>query len=361
VAVIVNITAVDTSGGGFISAYPLGKPWPGTSSLNHDRWETRGSAAMVKLGQASGTNGFNLYTLNSTHIVVDVAGYITGESGDNPSGDGLFVPITPVRLGDTRYLSRRIWPGGTATFKLPSPMNTRASAVAMNLAVTSTIGGGYFTAYAAQTARQVVSSLNVVRARQTVANHAFSKVSAAGISCFSQSGAHIIADVTGWFTGKQEPITTAPPFNPPPPGGPIPWIVSIPRLGLHQWVFDGDANWIVDSGNTWHWTGTGLVGSGAHVVLFGHRTEHGGPYRYQHNLRAGDMLHVNTSDGRRYNYRLVAEYLSSSAPRDFLAKTRLVGGETVSIVACTKLNRLPTDTRYRLISTVALVGWDDLG
>ena len=58
---------------------------------------------------------------------------------------------------------------------------------------------------------------------------------------------------------------------------------------------------------------------------------------------------------------MVAEYLSSSAPSDILGKTRLVGGETVSIVACSRLNRLPTDTRYRLISTFALVVWDDLG
>ena len=55
--------------------------------------------------------------------------------------------------------------------------------------------------------------------------------------------------------------------------------------GVNQWVFDGDAKRTVDSGNTWHWAGTGLVGQGADSVMFGHRTEHGGPYRYQHLLQ----------------------------------------------------------------------------
>ena len=184
----------------------------------------------------------------------------------------------------------------------------------MNLAVTSSMGAGFFTAYAAQTPRRLVSTLNVVRAGQTIANHAFSKVSTAGVACFSRSGAHIIADVTGWYTGGAAPATVGPPVDPPPPGGPIPWIVHIPRLGLTTWVFDGDANRIVDAGHTWHWTGTGLVGQGGDSVLFGHRTEHGGPYRNQHLLRAGDELTVLTSDQRRYRYRMVAEASPASTP-----------------------------------------------
>jgi len=33
----------------------------------------------------------------------------------------------------------------------------------------------------------------------------------------------------------------------------------------------------------------------------------------------------------------------------------------VSLVSCTQLNRLPTNTNYRLISIFSLVGWEDLG
>ena len=359
-AVVANVTVVETEGGGFVTAYPLGKRLPVASNLNYGPGEVRASAVMVKLGAVPGMLGFNLYTMARSHLVVDILGYVTGPSS-GVSANGLFVPIDPQRLLDTRTRSRRVWPGGTATFGLPADMAKQARAVAMNLTVTASMGPGYFTPYAAQTPRRVVSSLNMIRAGQTIANHTFSKVSTAGVACFSQSGAHIIADVTGWYTGGPERATVGPPVDPPPPGGPIPWLVHIPRLGVMHWVLDGDANRTVNAGHTWHWTGTGLVGQGGNCVLFGHRTEHGGPYRNQHLLRPGDELIVFTSDQRRYRYRMVAEFITSRYANDILGATRRIGGETVSLVACSKTNRLPTSLSNRLVTTFSLVGWDDLG
>ncbi|HSM66350.1 MAG TPA: sortase [Ilumatobacteraceae bacterium] len=359
-AVVANITAVGTASKGFFTTYPMGEARPTASSLNYGRGEVRAGATIAKLGRTGGRVGFNIYTLSSAHAVVDVVGFITGP-GAPTSDAGLFVPMTPQRLLDTRRRRRRVWPGGTATFALPSSIASKASAVAMNLSVTSTINPGYFTAYAARTPRRVVSSLNAIRTGQTVANHAFSKVSTAGVSCFSQNGAHVIADVTGWYTGGATRATTAAPVDPPPPGGPIPWLVTCPRFGLSQWVFDGNADRIVNSGHTWHWTGTGLAGQGGNIVLFGHRTEAGGPYRHQHRLRNGDLLYLHTSDARRYTYRMVAEYVTSKYSNDILSACRRVRGETVSLVSCSKPNGEPTSLQYRLVSTFQLVGWDDLG
>jgi len=359
-AVVANITAVDTAGGGFFTVYPFGQKRPTASSLNYAGGEVRAGATVAKLGVSGSQVGFNVYTMSAAHVVVDIAGFITGPKA--PSSDkGLFVPIDPRRLLDTRLRRRREWPGGTATFALPSTMAAKARTVAMNLTVTSAIGPGYFTAYAAQTPRRVVSSLNAIRAGQTVANHTFTNVSTAGVSCFTQSGAHIVADVTGWYTGGPRAITTGPVVDPPPPGGPLPWVVQVPRFGLNQWVLGGDANRVVDSGRTWHWTGTGLAGQRSSIVLFGHRTEAGGAYRYQHYLRGGDLLHLYTSDGRRYNYQMVAERITSKYSNDILAACRSVPGETVSLVSCSKSNRLPTSLQYRLVSTFRLLGWDDLG
>ena len=100
---------------------------------------------------------------------------------------------------------------------------------------------------------------------------------------------------------------------------------------------------------------------GSSIVLFGHRTEAGGAYRYQHYLRGGDLLHLYTADGRRYNYQMAAESITSKYSNDILAACRRVPGETVSLVSCSKTNRLPTSLQYRLVSTFRLVGWDDLG
>ncbi len=364
-AIVANLTAVEASIGGYVTAYPRGTAMPATSSVNVGPGQTRAAGIMTKLAGAEGAVGIDLYIEQSTHLVVDIAGYVTGPSGQagGASLDGMFVPVTPFRVVDTRQgTSRRVWDSGTKTFGLPAPMNSRAQAVAMNLTVTGTLGGGgYFTLFAAQTPRYEVSNLNA-NSGETIANHAISRVSAAGVSCFSFRTAHVIADVFGWFTGVPAPMSTPPAYSPPPPPAIPPYIVSIPRLGLTRWVYgDATPNHIVDAGNIWHWTGSALAGQGANVVVFGHRTEHGGPLRYQHTMQGGDRLHLLTNDQRRFEYQLVAEAISSGWGDEILAHTRAVGGETVSVVSCSKTNRLPTDTRFRLISTFSLVGWEDLG
>ena len=360
-AVVGTLTAVTAGAAGYVTAFPRGSGVPDTSNLNVGAGETRAVGVITRIGAEGGAVGVDLYNFCGAHLLFDVVGYMTGATQSGTSSDGLFVPITPTRMLDTRREKMRSWHGGTKQFGLPAPINTRAQAIAMNLTVASTVDAGFFTVYAAQTPRREVSNLNVTGTGQTVANHAICRISNVGVACYSYGAAHIICDVMGWFTGSPEPAVIGPPTNPPPPGGPIPWLISIPRIGVTHWVFDGDAKRVVDSGHTWHWTGTGLVGQGANSVLFGHRTEHGGPYRNQHLLRGGDDLIVLTADQRQYRYRMVAEFITSKYANDILAATRRVGGETVSIVACTKTNRLPTSLEYRLISTFSLVGWEDLG
>jgi hypothetical protein len=359
-AVVGTLTAVTAALPGFVTAFPRGTAVPDTSNLNVGAGETRAVGVITRVGSEGGVLGVDLYNFCGAHLLFDVVGYMTGPGG-GASSDGLFVPITPVRMLDTRREKLRSWHGGTKQFELPAPINTRAQAIAMNLTVTGTVDAGFFTLYAAQTPRREVSNLNVTASGQTVANHAITRISNAGVACYSYGAAHIICDVMGWYTGRPETISVGRAIDPPPPGGPIPWLVDIPRLGLMHWVLDGDANRVVNSGNTWHWTGTGLVGQGANSVLFGHRTEYGGPYRNQHLLRGGDELFVHTSDQRRYTYRMVAEYITSKYANDILGATRRIGGETISLVACSKTNRLPTSLEYRLITTFALVRWDDLG
>jgi hypothetical protein len=360
-AVVGTLTAVTAATAGYVTAFPRGSGVPDTSNLNVGAGETRAVGVITRLGSQGGAVGVDLYNFCGAHLLFDVVGYMTGPAQNGVSADGLFVPITPTRMLDTRRAKMRSWHGGTTQFGLPAPINTRAQAVAMNLTVASTVDAGFFTLHAAQTVRREVSNLNVTGSGQTVANHAICRISNVGVACYSYGAAHIICDVMGWFTGSPESATTGPPINPPPPGGPTPWIVQIPRLGLTHNVLDGDARRTVNSGNTWHWTGTGLVGQGGNCVLFGHRTEAGGPYRNQHVLRGGDELFIYTSDQRRYTYRMVGDFITSKYANDILGATRRIGGETVSLVACSKTDRLPTSLEYRLITTFSLVGWEDLG
>jgi hypothetical protein len=362
-AVVGNLTAVEASGPGFVTAFPRGTGLPATSNLNLGPGQTRAVGVIAKLAFSNGASGIDLYTSAGAHLLFDVVGYMTGPTDPaGPSAEGLFVPITPTRVYDSRSERLRSWNGWTRQFGLPALISTRAQAVALNLTVTSTLGtGGYLTLHPAQQPRREVSNLNVDGPGQTVANHAISRISDRGLAIFSFQPGHVIADITGWYTGRPLPAVTGPPVNPPPPGGPTPWIIQVPRLGLQRWVFGGDPNRTVNAGHIWHWAGTGLVGQGADAVLFGHRTEYGGPLRNQHLLRPGDLAHVTTSDGRRYTYRMVTDLITSKHARDILAGTRRLGGESIAIVSCSKTNKLPTSLEYRLISLFSYVGWEDLG
>ena len=363
IAAVANLTVVEPNAQGFVTAYPANENRPDTSNLNPAGGQNRAVGVMTKLGTvqtvAGAVRGIKVFTQQGAHVIVDLIGYITGPD-DLAKADGLFIPMAPRRLLDTRPAHQRLWPGWTKRITVPSPARSRAQAVVVNLTATETMGKGFYTLVPTNTPRLEVSTLNASWEGQTLANHAVASVTANGVSAYSHAGGHAVVDMNGWFTGTPMRMTKGAAINPPPPGGPLPWRLQVPRLGLNHWALDGDPNRVVDAGNSWHWKGTGRVGEGAHVVLFGHRTEHGGPYRYVHKLQGGDLLHITTSDGRRYNYRMVAEYLTSKYSSDILAATRRVAGETVSLVACSRSDRLPTSLQYRLVSTFQLIGWEDL-
>jgi sortase (surface protein transpeptidase) len=369
-AVIANLTGVQGTTYGHLTAYPFGGATPRASNLNLVPRGTRAVNILTKLGVDSRNRvGFNVFVRSGAHVVVDVAGYMTGD--DAPSStEGRFVPVRPQRLVDTRRdrsARRRLWPGWTRAIDVPSSVLSSAQAVSVNLTATRSMGAGNFVLLGRQTPRHRVSNLNVTRAGQTIANHAVSRVSTSGLQVFSSSGGDVICDLFGWFSGTAQATSVGNPVNPAPPPGPTPWILTVPRMGLNHWVLGGDADRVVDAGHSWHWAGTGLVGQGGNAVAFGHRTSAGGPYRYQHHLRAGDLLDVITADKRRYTYRMAAEYLTGPTATEILAATRRLGRETFALVACTgdkysgRLTRLPGgSTRYRMVSVFTFVGWADI-
>ncbi len=97
-ALVVNVTATESVGPGFLQALPTGASPGQTSTVNYDAGATAATHAIVPLG-ADGT--ISIYTSNSSHIVVDVMGYITdGTAPDSTAG--LFVPVAPNRYYDSR-------------------------------------------------------------------------------------------------------------------------------------------------------------------------------------------------------------------------------------------------------------------
>lgn len=374
-SVVINLTSLANPGGGFFSAVPYSvTSEPKTSSLNvffpNDK---RAAAVIVPVETVAGKRLIKIYSSTSAKLIVDVTGYFTNDAAPS-SEDGLFVPTAPTRVLDTRKPdpAKRMWPGWVREQTLPSPASTQAAAVVLNVTSARTRAEGYLTVSGARLQIPGTSNVNWNGPDAIVPNLAITPVTVQhGFQVFNFSGGHVIADMAGYFTGKQRFAQYGPYINPPPPPIGPEWTLRIPRLGLTSRVLSGNPAFVTDSGHTWHWTGTGEMGQNAHVGAFGHRTDAGGPYRYLHTMVPGDTWTVTTLDGREFTYRMVRRDLTDAQTGNILNATRFHPGTTFSIVACTRgydssgYRRSlqwyePTSLKYRLVVTGELVGWREI-
>lgn len=97
------------------------------------------------------------------------------------------------------------------------------------------------------------------------------------------------------------------PLPPPIPRANEPVVVlgsiEIPRIGLNKTLYEGITLTTLDRGPG-HWPGTALPGYMGNVVIGGHRTTKGKPFRHLDKLIAGDEVIFTTPTGR-FVYRVV--------------------------------------------------------
>ena len=224
VAVVLNVTVTAATAPGYWTAFAAGTGRPVASNLNvTNAGQTIANQVITPVAAGAAT----LFSQSGGDLIVDIAGYYTGASTASGS-DGLFVAVSPFRLIDTRDPLNGGPYKAPAGWQIAVPVRGRAgipatgvAAVVVNATVTNTNSGGYFTLWPSGTTRPVVSNLNAEHSNQTIANHATMPVTDAGFDYFTQSGADLIADVTGWFTGPPPaPIPLPPPVPTPGPNGP---------------------------------------------------------------------------------------------------------------------------------------------
>lgn len=103
------------------------------------------------------------------------------------------------------------------------------------------------------------------------------------------------------------PEQPAQPIAPPPdPRGAEPltqlgWM-AIPKLGVTEPLYEGIRLTTLDQGPG-HWPGTAMPGQVGNVVVGGHRTSHGAPFRHVDQLVAGDEIRFATAEGE-FRYRV---------------------------------------------------------
>jgi IPT/TIG domain len=97
-AVVLNVTEVAGTAGSLLTVYPFGIGMPQASNLNFAPGKVIANLVTVTLGEGGAVNIYN--ALGSVNLLADVEGYF-GPAPSNPN-QGLFHPITPIRVCDTR-------------------------------------------------------------------------------------------------------------------------------------------------------------------------------------------------------------------------------------------------------------------
>jgi hypothetical protein len=202
-AVVLNLTATNAAGGGYITTYADGATRPVASSLNFTAGKTIANTVIVPV---SAGGKIDLY--NGSSAPVDLIADVEGYFSTFPEANGAFVPLAPTRLYDSRK-SAPLASFGTATLE-PSVLGTQVqlpSTVAgyvYNLTVTQPATGGYFTVYPAGAARPTASNVNF-SAGETTSNTAIAASGTAGgvgaDSFYNGSGgtAQFVVDLFGYF------------------------------------------------------------------------------------------------------------------------------------------------------------------
>lgn len=212
-AVALNVTAIGIEAPGFVSARPAGTPESTTSSLNLvNAGDVRANLIVVPVGH---DGAISLTSLRDAHLIGDIAGYFTGDVATSDAGR--IVTQSPRRLFDTRPSDDpgpkgKLPAGGSITVPVlgrSGVPSAGVAAVVLNVTTTETEGPGFVTVWPSGTERPLASTLNVNRSGDTVANQIIVPVGADGaIRLFALSSSHLLADVTGYVTDDDAPVTS---------------------------------------------------------------------------------------------------------------------------------------------------------
>jgi len=207
-AVVLNVTAVDPSGAGYLTVSPAGSPIQLASDLNYTAGQVVPNQVVVPVGQ---DDGVEITSSSGTPaVVVDVAGWFTDGSDATATGAEFVPSPAPVRLCDTRNgippttacTDHTLGAGATlgVTVAGDGGIPADATAVVGTVTVTDTTSSGYLTVSPAGQAVPLVSTLNWT-ARQTVPNAVTATVGTGGRIDLTnpQGSVDVIVDVVGWF------------------------------------------------------------------------------------------------------------------------------------------------------------------
>ncbi|MGI9644340.1 MAG: DUF1501 domain-containing protein, partial [Ilumatobacteraceae bacterium] len=196
-AVVLNLTSVNTTSGGYVTVWPRGAPRPGVSALNYERNMVIPNLVVCKIGDGGAVSLFA--SDGEVDLLADVVGCFVDAGSRH-------VALAPARILDTRgglgAPRGKIGPGGEVELQTAGRggVPVGASAAILNVTIVGPSAGTYVTTYPHGSARPEASSHNAAPG-QTVANLVVAKIGEGGrVRLFNASGhVDLIADVTGYF------------------------------------------------------------------------------------------------------------------------------------------------------------------
>lgn len=200
-AVALNVTATESTLGGFLTVHPTDVGRPVASNLNMVPGQTIPSLVIAKVGADGRACIYN--DTGTTHVLADVVGWFA----DGTSTGASLTALAPTRVLDTRRGLGAPGPlGEKASFDVQMTgvggvPASGVSGVVLNVTTDRPTGvRSFVTVWPTGDARPNASSLNMV-AGETAPNLVFARVGANGkVSFANDLGAtHLLADVLGWF------------------------------------------------------------------------------------------------------------------------------------------------------------------
>lgn len=196
-ALVMNVTVTNPTSAGYLTVWPSASDRPLVSQLNFTPGQTVPNLVQVAVDSSGQVSFFNAF--GTTDVVADVAGYYTAGSGP----DGLYNPVPPSRILDTRGRVT-LNPGAAYSFAVLGTGGVApagVAAVVLNVTVTNPTEAGFLTVWPFGEPKPPTSNLNF-RPGDTVPNRVIVKVGSNGrVGLYNSAGyTDVVVDVDGWFT-----------------------------------------------------------------------------------------------------------------------------------------------------------------
>jgi hypothetical protein len=193
-AAVLNVTATDAVGPGYLTVYPSDRAQPLVSSVNFEAGVARPNTVIAPIG-ADGK--IKVFAFQQAQVIVDVMGWF------GPAGQAEYVEVAPTRVFDSREPGSggaKVPAGGTVHLPIVGqlvPPNARS--VVLNVTATEPDAAGYLTVYPGGAARPETSNVNYLTG-QSIPNAVIVGLGPTGsVDIFSFAASHVIVDVVGYF------------------------------------------------------------------------------------------------------------------------------------------------------------------